>query len=106
MKGSPVRVRPSALRKPRKRGVFVWPDSPRPPLRRADAQFCGVIADLRSVEERENKAALRIIRAGVLTTWVVAGVSLVYLLATWSAGHRPLLLATAAVATLDGAVIF
>src|SRR3954447_16959362 len=27
MKGSPVRVRPSALRKPRKGGVFVWADS-------------------------------------------------------------------------------
>src|SRR4051794_19696696 len=27
MKGSPVRVRASALRKPRKRGVLFWPDS-------------------------------------------------------------------------------
>jgi hypothetical protein len=57
------------------------------------------------VETPDVRFRHQIIRAGVLTTWVVAAFGVLYLLASWDGEHRPLLLACAAGAVADALVI-
>ena len=54
---------------------------------------------------REVQFRLHMIRAGVLTTWAIAGFGVLYLLTTWSGPHRTLLLAIAGAACLDALTI-